>query len=54
MTTPSRERLASILFCAFVELPLAAVGVWLSYHTQQLAERRIVLLQRRRGNGGRN
>jgi hypothetical protein len=54
MTTPARERLESILLCAFVELPLAAVCVWLSYHTQQLAERRIVLLQRRHGNGGRN
>jgi hypothetical protein len=54
MTTPSRERLASILLCAFVELPLAAVCMWLSYHTQQLAERRIVLLQRRHGKCGRN
>ena len=54
MTAPSRDRLESILLCAFVELPLAAVCIWLSYHTQQLAERRIVLLQRRRGHGGPN
>jgi hypothetical protein len=54
MTTPARERLESILLCALVELPLAAVCMWLSYHTQQLAERRIVLLQRRHRNGGRN
>jgi hypothetical protein len=42
------------LLCALVELPLAAVCRWLSYHTQQLAERRIVLLQRRHRTGGRN
>ena len=28
------------------ELPLASLCVWLSHHTQQLAERRIVLLRR--------
>ena len=54
MTTPARERLESILLCALVELPLAAVCMWLSYHTHQLAERRIVLMQRRHGNGGQN
>ena len=54
MTTPSSGRLESILLAAAVELPLAAVCVWLSYHAQQLAERRIVLLlrrQRRRDRG---
>jgi hypothetical protein len=35
-----------------VELPLAAVCVWLSYHTQQLAERRLVLLLRRTPKAG--
>jgi hypothetical protein len=30
-----------------VELPLAAVCVWLSLHTQQLTERRLLLLLRR-------
>lgn len=30
-----------------MELPLAAVCVWLSLHTQELTERRIVLLMRR-------
>ena len=47
MTTPSAERLGSVLLCAFIELPLAGVCLWLSYHTLQIAERRIVLLQRR-------
>jgi hypothetical protein len=48
MTTPGRSRLESIAACLFVELPLAAVCLWLSYHTHQIAERRIVLLQRQR------
>jgi hypothetical protein len=41
------QRIGSILLAAFVELPLAAVCVWLSWHTQQLEEQRIVLLMRR-------
>lgn len=48
MTTPADGRLESIVLAAAVELPLAAVCLWLSYHTHQLAERRIVLLLRRR------
>ena len=47
LTTPPGQRLQSILLAAAVELPLASVCLWLSYHTQQLAERRIVLLLRR-------
>ncbi len=54
MTTPSRDRLQSILLCVVVELPLAALCLWLSYHTHQLAERRILLLQRRRGSARQN
>lgn len=47
LTTPRVQRIESILLAAFVELPLAVVCVWLSWHTQQLEERRIVLLIRR-------
>jgi hypothetical protein len=47
LTTPGTQRIESILLAAFVELPLAAVCIWLSWHTQQLEERRIVLLMRR-------
>ena len=47
MTTPATERLQSFLLCGFIELPLAGVCLWLSYHTLQIAERRIVLLLRR-------
>jgi len=48
MTTPGPQRVQSILLAALVELPLAAVCLWLSHHTEQLAERRIMLLLRRR------
>jgi hypothetical protein len=47
MTTPASQLLQSVLLAVAVELPLAAVCVWLSYHTEQLAERRVVLLLRR-------
>jgi hypothetical protein len=46
MTSPAGDRLQSILLCVLVELPLAAVCGWLSYHTHQLAERRIRLAVR--------
>ncbi len=52
MTTPGDARVESITLCFIIELPLAAVCLWLSYHTHQIAERRIVLLQRRRGRPG--
>ena len=48
MTTPSGQITQSIVLAAVVELPLAAVCIWLSLHTQELTERRIVLLMRRR------
>jgi len=41
------QRLQSIALAAGVELPLASVCLWLSFHTQQLGERRLVLLLRR-------
>jgi hypothetical protein len=48
LTTPGVQRIESIVLAALVELPLAAVCTWLSWHAQQLEERRIVLLLRRR------
>ena len=53
MTTPSGQIAQSIVLAAAVELPLAAVCIWLSLHTQELSERRIVLLMRRRGSPAR-
>ena len=47
LTTPGVQRIESIALAAFVELPLASVCIWLSWHAQQLEERRIVLLMRR-------
>ena len=53
MTTPSGQLTQSIVLAAVVELPLAAICIWLSLHTQELAERRIVLLMRDRGRAAR-
>jgi hypothetical protein len=47
MTSPPGQVLESVVLAMLIELPLAAVCVGLSYHTQQLAERRVVLLLRR-------
>jgi hypothetical protein len=47
MTTLPGQRLEPVALAACVELPLASVCVWLSFHTQQVAERRLVLLLRR-------
>jgi hypothetical protein len=52
-TTLPGQRLEPIAQAVLIELPLAAVCVWLSLHTQQLSERRLVLLLRRRPKGGR-
>jgi hypothetical protein len=52
MTSPPGQRGGSVALALLVELPLASVCAWLSHHTQQLAERRVVLLLRRHpGNG---
>jgi hypothetical protein len=48
LTTPGVQRIESILLAVLVELPLAAFCVWLSWHTQQLEERRIAALTRGR------
>jgi hypothetical protein len=48
MTSPRHQVAQAIVLATVVELPLAAVCGWLSYHTHQLAERTITLLMRRR------
>ncbi|MEP7024317.1 MAG: hypothetical protein ABJB47_11060 [Actinomycetota bacterium] len=50
MTSPPHQRVQSLLLCVLVELPLAGLCIWLSYHTHQLIQRRIMLIQRRRGH----
>jgi hypothetical protein len=47
VTTPPGQRWMSVVLAVLIELPLAALCGWLSYHSEQLAERRIVLLMRR-------
>ncbi len=51
MTTPGPQLWQSLTLCFLVELPLAALCIWLSYHTHQIAERRILLLRHRRRHG---
>lgn len=53
MTTPGSQVAQSIVLAAAVELPLAAVCLWLSLHTEHLAERRITLLLAPRPPGPR-
>ena len=47
MTSPRSEVLQAIALAILIELPLAALCAWLSYHSEHLEERRIVLLLRR-------
>jgi hypothetical protein len=44
VTSPPGQRMLAIVLAVGAELPLAALCVWLSYHSEQLAEQRIVLL----------
>lgn len=46
VTSPPGQRAGALVLAVLVELPLAAVCGWLSYHTEQLAERRVVILLR--------
>lgn len=48
MTSPRRQLPEAIILAVFIELPLAALCAWLSYHTQHLEEQRVVLLLRGR------
>src|ERR1700749_3250536 len=47
MTSPRHQVPQAIVLAVIVELPLAGVCGWLSYHTHHLAERTITLLMRR-------
>lgn len=47
VTSPPGQRAEAVVLAVLAELPLAAICVWLSYHTEQLAEQRIVILLRR-------
>ncbi len=50
MTSPSGlYRLEAIGMACVVELPLAATCLWLTHHTEDITERRLRLMLRRRG-----
>jgi len=53
MTSPRRQVPMAIVLAVLVELPLAVVCAWLSYHTENLAERRVTLMLRRHLRRGR-
>jgi hypothetical protein len=44
MTSPRGQIMQAIVLAVLVELPLAGVCAWLSYHTEHLGQRRIVLV----------
>ena len=46
LTSPRHQVLGSIVLAVFIELPLAAVCGWLSYHTEHLMDRSIRLRSR--------
>jgi hypothetical protein len=41
LTSPRRHMLESVILALVIELPLAGICAWLSYHTERLAERKI-------------
>jgi len=41
LTSPRHQMIESIVLAVVIELPLASVCAWLSYHTERLADRRI-------------
>ena len=47
LTSPGRQVLESVVLAMVIELPLAAVCAWLSYHTEHLADRRISVVPAR-------
>jgi hypothetical protein len=47
LTSPRRQMIESIALALVIELPLAGVCAWLSYHTERLAEREISVVSPR-------
>ena len=47
LTSSRHEMLESVVLAAVIELPLAVVCAWLSYHTEHLADRRISVVRAR-------
>jgi hypothetical protein len=47
VTSPRHQLLESVVLAVVIELPLAGVCAWLSYHTEHLADRRISVVPAR-------
>ena len=47
VTAPRHKLLEAVVLAALIELPLAGVCAWLSYHTEHLADRTIRVLPAR-------
>jgi hypothetical protein len=54
MTSPRRQVPEAIVLAALVELPLAGLCAWLSYYTENVAQRQAVLSRRRWRRGRSN
>lgn len=46
LTSPRHELIQSIVLAVVIEIPLAVVCGWLSYHTERLADRRVSVVPR--------
>jgi hypothetical protein len=47
LTSPRHQILGAVVLAAVIELPLAGVCAWLSFHTERLAERRVSVVPQR-------
>ena len=47
LTSPRHQMIQSVVLAVLIELPLAAVCGWLSYHTERLADRQISVVPRK-------
>jgi hypothetical protein len=47
VTSPRHQLLEAVVLAVVIELPLAGVCAWLSYHTEHLADRRISVVPAR-------
>jgi hypothetical protein len=48
VTSPRNHIAEAVVLAVFIEIPLASVCAWLSYHTEHLADRRISVMPARR------
>lgn len=52
LTSTRHQLLEAVVLAVVIELPLAGVCAWLSYHTERLAERRISVIPRSMDQSG--